>query len=233
MSMVFKSASKDAIFFDYGGTLDAPGIAWKERFFSIYKKYGVNIDKQTFTKAFYRSDDSLVAENPVDLNLTQIVHEQVARVFKSLGIADMALKEKIANEFLVKSFDNIKKNLPVLRKLKKDFRLGIISNNYGNLQAICNETGLSSSMDILIDSNLVGSEKPHPEIFEKGLKALKVSPDRAVMVGDNVKRDIYGALQMGMKAILISNGDIPSDIPIPDVPIIKNIEQLIQIMGEI
>ena len=223
--------SKKAIFFDYGGTLDAPGTAWKERFFLIYQRHGINIDRQTFTQAFYKSDDSLVAERPVHLNLTQIVHEQVSRVFEHLKISDRALKKKIAEEFIAESLANIKKNLPILKRLKERFRLGIISNNYGNLQAISDETGLSELMDALIDSNLVGEEKPHPKIFEKGLEALGVTPDSSIMVGDNVKRDIYGALQVGMQPILITDGNIPSDMSIPDVPVIQDMGQLLQIIN--
>ena len=216
----------EAIFFDYGGTLDAPGIAWKERFYPLYQKHGVCVDISTFTRAFYHADDSLVEENPSSLNLTQIVHEQVSRVLHYLERYDPKIKAKIADEFVSDSLRNIRNNLTVLRELKKRYKLGIISNNYGNLKAICDETGLSEVMDVLVDSNIVGYEKPDTRIFLEALKCVDIEPSKAIMVGDNVKRDIHGALNVGMQPILISSGNLPADVTVPDVPEIESLNEL-------
>jgi len=216
-----------AIFFDYGGTLDAPGVAWKEQFSPIYKKYGVNVHEKEFARAFYASDDSLTSENPVHMNLTEVVYEQVARVLKNLGVFSPALQEKIARDFLKNSFSEISKNISLLKRLKARFRVGIISNNYGNLKAICRETSLSDVVDCLVDSNLVGKTKPHPEIFQRGLDALKVLPHESIMVGDNIRRDIQGALDLGMQAVLIS----PDGVSLPEVPVISQLDELIEILG--
>jgi len=40
--------SLQAIFFDYGGTLDANGVAWKEHFYPLYVKYGIAVPLQRF-----------------------------------------------------------------------------------------------------------------------------------------------------------------------------------------
>ena len=219
-----------AIFFDYGGTLDAPGVAWKEQFFPIYKKHGVNVQKKDFTRAFYASDDSLTSENPVHMNLTEVVYEQVARVLKNLGIFTPALQEKIARDFLKNSFSQISRNISTLKRLKARFRIGIISNNYGNLEAICKETGLFNIVDCLVDSNLVGKTKPHPEIFQRGLNTLKVLPHESIMVGDNVRRDIHGALDLGMQAVLISSTGLLHGVSLPEVPVISQLHELLEIL---
>ncbi len=220
-----------ALFFDYGGTLDAPGVAWKEHFYPIYKRHGVNVNKDDFTRAFYLADDSLVAEDPEHLNLTEIVLEQVRRVLNNLGCYREDLHKRIASEFVRNSLENIQKNKNHLNHLKKRYRLGIISNNYGNLQAICQETGLDEVMEVLVDSNRVGSEKPDKQIFQHALKILGVEPQESVMIGDNVKRDILGAQSVGMATILISSGNLPPDVsPPPDVPVISDISELIPIL---
>ncbi len=220
-----------AIFFDYGGTLDAPGVAWKEQFFPIYKKHGVNVREKEFARAFYASDDSLTSENPVHMNLTEVVYEQVSRVLKNLDIFSPALQEKIARDFLKNCFTQISKNISLLKRLKARFRLGIISNNYGNLEAICKETGLLNVVDCLVDSNLVGKTKPHPEIFQRGLDALKVLPHESIMVGDNVRRDIQGALDLGMQAVLISPDGVSHGVSLPEIPVISQLDELIEILG--
>ncbi len=222
---------KKAIFFDYGGTLDAPGTAWKENFYEIYKRHGLNVDLERFSRAFYGADDSLILENPVSLTLTEIVHEQVKRVLEGLDCFSRELQKKVAEEFLKKSFVNIEKNLEILKRLKKRFKIGIISNNYGNLKEICRETGLLNVLDVMVDSNLVGAIKPSRKIFFEGLTALGVTPEEAVMVGDNIKRDIIGALSIGMDAILVSSAR-KQGIRVPEgVTIIKDTSELIEIFG--
>ncbi len=189
------------IFFDYGGTLDAPGTAWRDRFYPLYLQAGLHIEPDVFAKAFYTSDDSLVAENPVHMNLTEVVNEQVKRVLKHLGVFDKGVLDKIASAFLSSSFSQIEKNRPILERLKGRYKLGIISNNYGNLEQICVETGLAGLMDVLVDSNHVGCMKPDPRIFRAGLSALGMEPAMAVMVGDSLPRDVVGAEALGMMPI--------------------------------
>ena len=189
-----------AIFFDYGGTLDAPGVAWKEHFWPIYQKHGMEVDYHDFVKAFYRSDDFLVEQGDSNLSLTEIVKKQVDLVFKNLGINSPDAAEAIASEFCNSSFKAIKRNITVLRQLSEKARLGIISNNYGNLEAICKETGLYDLMSVMVDSRRVGAVKPDSRIFNAALEALNLPAGKCLMVGDSFERDIKGALNMGMKA---------------------------------
>jgi len=219
-----------AIFFDYGGTLDSQGAAWKEHFWPIYEKHGVNVDYQRFVRAFYRSDDSLIEEGRPDLTLSDIVHEQVRRVLIHLDLQDAGLVEKIAGDFLRSSTDSIKRAMPVLARLKKSFRLGIISNNYGNLEAICRETGLDSVMDVLVDSRVIGAVKPEKKIFETALGALDLRPHEAMMVGDSLPRDVLGALSMGMRPVwLVPAGEKTKALaerPSPDVQVITGLDEI-------
>lgn len=66
----------------------------------------------------------------------------------------------------------------------------------------------------LIDGAVYSSEiawtKPHPEAFRAALAAVGVTePDRAAYVGDRLFEDIYGANQVGMRAVLLPHSDIP------------------------
>ena len=49
--------------------------------------------------------------------------------------------------------------------------------------------------------------KPHPSIFRAALQLLDVTPAEAVMVGDSFKHDVEGALNVGMRAVLLNRGD--------------------------
>lgn len=69
--------------------------------------------------------------------------------------------------------------------------------------------GLSSYLDGITVSALVGKEKPHPELFRIAREAAGF-PQTAVMIGDNPKADIKGGQAAGMKTILVHR-ECPSE----------------------
>ncbi len=207
------TAAPKAVFFDYGGTLDADGVAWKARFAPIYRRAGVVVAAEVFDRAFYHADDSLAAEADPRPDLSGVLHEQVRRVLTGLGGCRQALVDEIAGAFFRESMEHIRKIRPVLARLSGGFRLGIISNNYGNLAAICRQTGLADLVEVLVDSARVGAVKPDPAIFGRALSQMKVRPEEAVMVGDSLARDIRGARAVGMRAVWLSPDDaLPPDL---------------------
>ena len=63
-----------AILFDFGGTLDSDGIAWKERFYPIYRSCGLNLDFKEFEKYFFSSDDALVEQKLKNLSFSKTIY---------------------------------------------------------------------------------------------------------------------------------------------------------------
>ncbi|HEY8456887.1 MAG TPA: HAD family hydrolase [Actinopolymorphaceae bacterium] len=67
----------------------------------------------------------------------------------------------------------------------------------------------------LIDGAVYSSElewtKPHQEAFYAAMAAVGADrPDRCVYVGDRLFDDIYGARQVGMRAVHVPHSDIPA-----------------------
>ena len=83
---------------------------------------------------------------------------------------------------------------------------GVISNSNGSVRSILEETGLAAHLDFIIDSSVVGVEKPDPRIFELGLREAAVRPDQAVYVGDLYSVDVLGARGAGLDGILLDPG---------------------------
>ena len=54
----------DTVLFDFGGTLDADGVAWKERFHTLYRSEGLDMTADAFAPAFFAADDPLVGGLP-------------------------------------------------------------------------------------------------------------------------------------------------------------------------
>jgi putative hydrolase of the HAD superfamily len=78
---------------------------------------------------------------------------------------------------------------------------------------------------VAISSSDHGFMKPHPSIFEKGLRQAGVAAEEAVMVGDSVPHDIEGALRLGMRGILVARSGLSKGAP-PDVPVIQSLREL-------
>ncbi len=83
--------------------------------------------------------------------------------------------------------------------------------------------GLLNYFDPIIVSGDYGYRKPDTRLFQKALDALQVRPEQALFLGNDLYHDIFGAQQVGMKAILISyNQGEPSDQTIaPDYTIYR------------
>jgi FMN phosphatase YigB (HAD superfamily) len=62
--------------------------------------------------------------------------------------------------------------------------------------------GLDDAVDGVVTSHTVGWQKPHRRIFERALELVGARADEAVMVGDRLLADIWGAKRLGMRAVL-------------------------------
>jgi len=81
--------------------------------------------------------------------------------------------------------------------------LGVISNSIGTMKEQLERVGLGPYFHTVLDSAIVGVEKPHPEIFEQAVTRARVAPAEALFVGDTYATDIGGARLAGLGAVLM------------------------------
>jgi HAD superfamily hydrolase (TIGR01509 family) len=72
---------------------------------------------------------------------------------------------------------------------------------------------LAHHFDEVLTAGDVGWFKPHPAIIHAALEALDVPPERALMVGDEPRRDIAAARAAGVTSVLIAHPGRPSATP--------------------
>ena len=101
-------------------------------------------------------------------------HGSSPGVAAALGLPDRSLAAAVARRFIGDSLANIAGNVPLLRELARRYRLGVVSNFYGNLTRVCDDAGIHSFFQVLVDSSEVGCTKPDPRIFQRALEALGV-----------------------------------------------------------
>jgi putative hydrolase of the HAD superfamily len=97
----------------------------------------------------------------------------------------------------------------LLKELKaRGYRIGLVADGFADtFRNILGRHGLWELFDASAISELVGAEKPDPEIFLTALERLGYPEtedrSRVVMVGNNLSRDIRGANQLGFTSVWI------------------------------
>ena len=91
----------------------------------------------------------------------------------------------------------------------------VISNHLWELPEIVEELELAPAFAGVVTSARSGYRKPHPEIYLDALRQAGVEAHEALMVGDNLHADVYGAQDAGLHAVFLDRRgrtDIPKDV---------------------
>lgn len=92
----------------------------------------------------------------------------------------------------------------VLETLRqKGFQLGVISNSDGKVRGQLEEARLAPYFSFILDSHVVGCEKPDPAIFRLALQESGLPASEVLYVGDIVAIDAVGATGVGMSALIL------------------------------
>jgi len=120
---------------------------------------------------------------------------------------------RLTDDFMVHSFESVISSwqlypdtLDTLAALRDaGYRLGCVSNtNDGHITwSALDRNGLRSWLEPIYLSVDVGLRKPHPRIFQMALDDWGLRPDQAIMVGDNLKTDVMGARNAGLRSVWI------------------------------
>ncbi|WP_176343906.1 HAD-IA family hydrolase [Priestia aryabhattai] len=120
----------------------------------------------------------------------------------------------------------------VLKELKKKgLLLGMITNGFTDFQWMnIKALGIDHYFDTILVSEQEGIKKPHKDIFLRALKALDVSAEESVYIGDHPENDVLGARGAGMHAVW--KKDAFFDGSFTDSYIIEDLKELLNVMNE-
>lgn len=140
------------------------------------------------------------------LTKEQLRDERFKKALAHHGINDHGLAEQMSMEYI--SISPLQTVLfpgaiEMLEELKaQDYRLHIITNGFKEVQHIKLENSkIASYFDMILCSEEVGVTKPNRSIFQYAERVTLCSNKHAVMIGDDMKADIHGALNAGWTAI--------------------------------
>lgn len=138
------------------------------------------------------------------------------RLFNDL-VADLGLGQDLVPEILgiyVSTIPDLKLlpgTVNVLEGLRRNrMRLGLLTN--GSVEAQKNKVrllGLEKYFESIVYAREKGkeNEKPNPEAYREVLRALHVTPEETICIGDNPHTDFWGAKKLGIRTVRLLNGE--------------------------
>jgi putative hydrolase of the HAD superfamily len=220
-----------AVFLDAGNTLFTERTARPALYNQIALSHGglddVDAMRSAMTSAIRDLPTSVEGHFRYSLAWFRAFNE---RVLSQCGVGDDA--QATAHEELVsiysdpatyQVFDEVPEVLAALAE--REVQVGVVSNWSEHLPELLEALGICESIDFVVTSADLRSEKPERAIFERALFRAGAAADEAVHVGDHFERDVRGALNAGMRAVLVDRcvGD-PSDRE--GVPVIGDLRDL-------
>jgi putative hydrolase of the HAD superfamily len=191
----------EAVLLDVGGVFFVPE---PEPLSQALRRFGVSVTPEDLQRGHYAG---VTAFDRAGAGDWAAYHRGVV---DACGVAEPHGEEAVA---LVRDvMDNaawkrlVPGSLEGLRRLAETgVRIGIVSNSNGTVEqqllatAVCQAgPGEGVEVGVVLDSHVVGIEKPDPRIFHLALERLGVPPEDALHVGDTVSADIDGARAAGV-----------------------------------
>jgi HAD superfamily hydrolase (TIGR01509 family) len=205
----------EAVVFDAGGTLVRLDFEWMA---AAVTSLGAPLDAATLRRAEIegrrRYDASAghaagPGEPHPPLGTRGDTHAYFAGMLEAAGVApgvlDAALERFSARQaergLWSRPMEGAREAIDGVAAL--GLRRAVVSNSDGRAESHLVECGVREGIEFVVDSQIVGVEKPDPHIFRMALERLGVAASRALYVGDIRSVDEAGARAAGMHFVLI------------------------------
>ena len=223
-----------AVLFDAGNTLI---YLDPDRMLEIFRAEGVESDRDRFRRAELEARGRLArrvsdGETGTEKHVWQ---EYFLNLFRGAGVPEERLpavgsRVKEAHEDLhlwTWVEPGTEEALETLTD--RGYRLGVISNADGRVEQLLVRTGLRPHFEFVVDSHVVGVEKPDPRIFRHAVELLELDPGECVYVGDLYPVDVDGARRTGLRAVHLDPGadDPPRGETVPRIPSLTELPDLL------
>jgi len=202
-------AKPDAILFDMGGVLLESVDMWTEAGFEKSYPSGLpgGVSRAWFmdmSRDVLRRFEALPAPRPA-MDLRPIIAEWLPKA----GID--ATPERVEQWYAVLGWWEVRPLYPFVRDALMQvramgYRIGLISNTLLTSEYhrdLFRAAKIFDLFEYMVFSAEFGWNKPDPRIFRAALDRMGLEPARAWYVGDKPHRDVCGAHEVGMTAVLV------------------------------
>ena len=159
---------------------------------------------------------------------------RIQRLVQTFNALSIKIKVKELKEISNQYIENLSK-FPylfegandLLKHLKKNYRLHIITNGFDRVQNFkIKNSGIKPFFNFIFTAEKVGFKKPHPKIFETAMNTVGSTPYSSLMIGDTFEADIQGALKLGMQALHFNSHNEPEHKRCTIIYSLKDIQQI-------
>jgi len=234
------------ILFDMGSTLlEFENHSWKEldgrsiaAAYEFLKKSEQELPEfSKFEKSFrsvlteyWSSTDQTLEEKPL-VHLLELGLTRAGVELNGLGIEKLGrvFYQPIRNQ--ISEYDDALEVLGWLHE--KKLALAVVSNSIFpreyHLEDLQN-FGLAPFFRTTLFSSEIGRRKPHPEIFNRALKALSLGPEEVIFVGDRMREDILGPQKLGIRAVLKYHPRRDYSLDVKPLAMVKSLSELLPLV---
>ncbi len=234
-----RRADLEMIFFDAGETIVHPLPSFPERLAGVCATFGLEVDlnllpevtRGIMAEVEERQRKGFTFSNHQGKS-RRFWLDFYSRVLQGLGHgdADGELPLALYNAFSgPESYGAYLDAAEALRELRRrGLRLGMISNFEPWLEEVLRRLHLREFFEVMVISGREEFEKPHPKIYELALERGGVEPRRALHVGDSPVSDYRGAVEAGMRAVLLDRWGRLPDFCGPRISDLRQIPSLLE-----
>ncbi len=238
MSTPTKKQYKD-IFFDLDHTIwdfdTNAKLSVFEMFDELQLEKIVEVDAETFYPVYLENNHLLWARYEQGfISSSDLKWKRMWRTLLHFKKPDEVLSKTMSEKFL--EILPIQKTLfphtfEILDYLKaKEYNLHLITNGFEVTQKLkLQHSGLAPYFIEMITSERSQSMKPKKEIFEYALNATDAKLETSIMIGDNLKADIQGAINAGMDNVFMNhiNETVKDIVPMHAITHLKELETIL------
>ncbi|MBB5396297.1 YjjG family noncanonical pyrimidine nucleotidase [Mucilaginibacter sp. AK015] len=213
------------IFFDLDHTIwdfDKNAEETLHELYSTYKLKDIGLHSaDLFIETYTRHNHRLWAQYHLgEITKNELREERFKSTFIELGVQPNLMPADFEDAYV--SLGPTKTNLfphahETLAYLQSKYTLHLISNGFKEATEMkVAGTNLAPYFKNIIISEVVGVNKPDPQIFKHAIELAGATVPESVMIGDSIEADIRGAMGVGMDAIYFNpfNLEKPDDVAV-------------------
>ena len=202
------------VFFDLDHTLWDFDKNSEKAFETIFKESLPDLEVFAFMEVYVPINQECWSLYQKDsITQEELRYQRLKRSFDALGITvSNQLIDAISEQYifhLPNSTHLFEGCIETLEYLFGKYKLHIITNGFAEVQfKKMNNSGIYHFFETITSSELAGSKKPNPVIFEYALQQAKATKEESLMIGDSLEADVDGALDFGIEAIFFNSNQI-------------------------
>lgn len=208
----FDKTKIKAILFDSGRVLNEPATGhWfiTNNFFSyIDKKKFNSLPVPQKNLAFHKATEYINNQKLIkDENEEYLHFFNYYSIFASflpelnLRIEDV---QAVAKDYVYNynKYSFFHDSIELIPELSKSYKLAVVSDAWPSLENVFRKVGLRDYFSSFIISSQRGITKPHELMYKAALEELKILPEEAIFIDDNIE-NCHGAMKLGINSLVL------------------------------